>query len=80
MAFLKKKKKECTNDSEGHYKTFVRPTLEYASSTRAPYTERDNHKWDGSAPGSQICNEGLQAHQQCHLHDAPTWLGCPTTA
>ena len=45
MAFLKRTiRSERTTAKDMAYKIFERPTLEYASSTWAPYTERDNHK------------------------------------
>ena len=47
MAFLKRNIRSAPMTAKDMaYKTFVRPTLEYASPTWAPYIERDNHKID----------------------------------
>ena len=76
MAFLKRNIRSASKTANDMaYKTFVRRTLDYDSSTWAPYTECDNHKIEMVQHQAVKFITSDQAHQQCRLYEVSIWSG-----
>ena len=75
MTFLRLNIRQASQQAKSTaYKTFIRPTLEYASTVWSPHTNTDSNQ-HGTEKSCQICPECLQPQKQCYSHASGPRLG-----
>ena len=60
---------------ETAYKTFVRPIVEYAATTWAPFTDTETNKIEMVQRMAARFVSNDYEHKQCHRDDINPWLG-----